>query len=393
MENRFPKYVATTEEDDVIQFLPPPPPQSSKEFISNNMSSTRRSPLGTATNSLLFSPPVIRDYRLFTDKPPLRKSMFSAPQITKQLIRNTSFADIEFSDDDESQMVFPSTSTAARRAPKILNIPIMRPDERARSLAQKPPPPLIEPRTGNILTSSQFPGEYVTTRKPTYADALRQNNPRVLSGKTGHILGTRNISTSSSGGASTTESSRFLNGFSSLRTNQWSNVTRSSILAQEKESEEREKYQQLLEQVVPRIYGSSVENKIPISAQSRRSGLMLAAATSSSRSSPANNRRSLGLSQSILKRPPLSSTINLDDDDEDDITFGGNSHLKQTVKAAKGKSSVPTVIIDDDDISDIIDLDNTDRHVLSQCAKIKQEENSVSTFGADKPTAPKKKAL
>ncbi|XP_073834403.1 ulp1 [Musca autumnalis] len=370
VENNFPKYVAQTKDDDVIEFLPPaPPPQTNKAFFSNNMSSGRRS---------------------FLDKPPLRKSMFSVPQITTRLIKNTSYADIEFSDDEEPQLVFPSTSNDVRRAPQIRNIPIMRTDERSTSASQKPPPPLFEPRTGTILPSGEE-----SVRRPSYAEALRQNNPRVTTIRPGNVLGTRNSSISSSGGVSTTESSRFLNGFSSLRTNSSSNMTRPSILAQEKESDEREKYQQLLEQLAPRLYGSSSENKIPTSSQRRRSGFMSAvAATSSARSSPANTRRSVGLGQSILKRPPLSSTINLDDED-DDVIFGGVSHINSTSKGPKVKTNVDTVVLDDDgdnDISEIIDLES-DRHVLSQCAKLKQGENSASNFGADKSDVRKKMSL
>ncbi|XP_013118762.2 uncharacterized protein LOC106095877 isoform X2 [Stomoxys calcitrans] len=359
VENRFPKYVSHTEDDDVMH-IAAPTPLKSNSFISNNMSSGRRSGI---------------------DKPALRKSMFSAPTITKQVIRNTSYADFEFSDEDEPQLVYPSTSRGVRHSPNTFNIPIMHSEEFTKSSTQRPqPPPLIEVETA---------------RRSSYADALRQSNARVpisMAGRQGHLLGARNNSVSSSGeAASMSHSSRLINGLSSLRTNP--NVTRSSILAQEKESEERDKYQKLLEQVMPRLYSSSNENKIStLTQQRRRSNILLAAATSSTRSSPANNRRSLGLSQSITKRPPLSSTINLDDDDDDDVSFNG---IKPTPRLTKGKSSVPTTIVldDDDDISDIVDLENTDRHVLSQCAKLKQEQNSLNILGANKAVPPKKKAL
>ncbi|XP_061396610.1 uncharacterized protein LOC133332243 [Musca vetustissima] len=374
VENHFPKYVAQTKDDDVIEFLPPAPPpqQPNKPFFSTNMSSGRRS---------------------FLDKPPLRKSMFSVPHITTHLIKNTSYADIEFSDDDEPQLVFPSTSNDIRRMHEIRNIPIIQTDERGNSANQKPPPPLLEPRTGTILTSGEE-----SLRKPSYADALRQRNPRVSTIRSGNVLGTRNSSISSSGGVSTSESSRFLNGFSSLRTNNSSNMARPSILAQEKESDERDKYRLLLEQVAPRVYGSLSENKLPTSSQRRRSGFMsAAAATSSARSSPANTRRSVGLGQSVLKRPPLSSTINLDDEDDDDIIFGGVSQLNSASKASRPKTNLGTVVIDDDvgnEISEIIDLESAaDRHVLSQCAKLKQESNTTSKSEADNTSSRKKMSL
>ncbi|XP_075154447.1 ulp1 [Haematobia irritans] len=370
VENRFPKYVSQTEDDEIMQFKPPAP-QNTNSFLPHNMTSTRRSGI---------------------DKPVLRKSMFSAPHVTKQVIKNTSYADIEFSDDDDVQLVYPSTSGAVRRTSKTFNIPIVRSDERATSLSQKPPPPpLIEPRTGSIVSSSNFP-DVEPERKLTYADALRQSNARVsVSGRQGNVLGVRNNSVSSSGGASTSESSHLMNGFSSLRTNPWSSFARSSVLAQEKQCEERQQYQKLLEQVMPRLYSSSNENKLPTVTQRRRSGLMLAAATSSARSSPANNRRSLGLNQSLLKRPPLSSTINLDDDDDDDILFNGISEIKPTPRLTKIKPNqqVATVVVDDD-ISDIVDLESADKHVLSQCAKIKQEENILNSITTEKPVAPKK---
>uniref|UniRef100_T1PC08 Ulp1 protease family protein n=1 Tax=Musca domestica TaxID=7370 RepID=T1PC08_MUSDO len=370
VENHFPKYVTQTKDDDIIEFLPPAPPQQSrKPFYSTNMSSGRRSLL---------------------DKPPLRKSMFSVPQITTRLIKNTSYADIEFSDDDEPQLVLPSTSSDVRRVPQIRNIPIIQTDERCNSASQKPPPPLLEPRTGAILSSGDD-----LLRRPSYADALRQSNPRVSSVRVGNVLGTRNNSLSSSGGATPSESSRFLNGFSSLRTNASSNMARPSILAQEKESDEREKYQQLLKQVAPGVYGFSCENKMPTPSQRRRSGFMsAAAATSSARSSPANARRSVGLGLSVLKRPPLSSTINLDDEEDDEVIFAGVSQMNNTSKASKIKGAV---VIDDDgdnDISEIIDLESAaDRHVLSQCAKIKQEENFLSKSGAENADVRKKMSL
>lgn len=326
--------------------------------------------------------------------------MFSAPQITQQVIRNTSYADVEFSDDDEPILIKgfdikPTTLASIKRVPDVHNIPIIRTDERLRSSTQQrpPPPALIEPSTGSILQSSLIP-DIENRRKPTYAETLRQ------SVGTGHILGGR--SSISSSVASTSESSRILNGLIGLRSNNcWSSQNRTSILNQEKESEEREKYQQLLEQVVPRIYGG--ENKLSSSstststAQRRRSALLLGTAVNSSaRSSPAAQRRSMGLGQSILKRPPLSSTINLDDDEaDDDVTITGVSHLKSS-RSGKAKQSMPpsaTVIVDDDEISDIIDLGNEERHVLAACAKIQKEENSIINLCEDKVEKPKKDAL
>ncbi|KAM7350486.1 ulp1 [Cochliomyia hominivorax] len=394
VENRFPKYIATREEDDVSEFLPPPSPQTQnishkydKEYLLNN-SAQRLLEMSNRRSSASL------------DKPPLRKSMFSAPHITQQFIKNTTYADVEFSDDDEPILlkgfdIKPTPLTSIKRGPEVHNIPIIRTEERLRSSQQRStgPPGLIEPNTGSILQSSLIP-DIENRRKPTYAETLRQ------SVGTGHILGGR--SSISSSVASTSESSRILNGLIGLRSNNcWSTQNRASILNQEKESEEREKYQQLLEQVVPRIYGG--ENKFSSSssasnsaAQRRRSGLLLGTAlTSSARSSPAANRRSMGLGQSILKRPPLSSTINLDDDDDDDVTITGISHLK-TSRSEKSKQSMApkaTVIVDDDEISDIVDLGNEERHVLSACAKIQKEENSIINLCEDKVEKPKKDAL
>lgn len=332
--------------------------------------------------------------------------MFSAPHISQQIIKNTTYADIEFSDDDEPILIKgfdikPSTLASSKRVPEVFNIPIIRTDERLKTGQQKPPPPpLIEPRTGSILKSSLIP-DLESRRKPTYAEALRQGDTHVNSG-TGHVLGGRNSISSSA--ASTSESARILNGLISLRTNNWSSQNRSSILNEEKQNDEREKYQQLLEQVVPRLYRSTGgENKFSLSSsatsaaqRNRRSGFLLGTAvTSSARSSPTTNRRSMGLNTSILKRPPLSSTINLDDDENDDeVAITGISHLKTSRPAKPRQQSIPTtVIVDDDDISDILELGNEERHVLSACAKIQKEQNSVINLCEDKTEKLNKAAL
>lgn len=193
-----------------------------------------------------------------------------------------------------------------------------------------------------------------------------------------------------------------------IRSNMWS-TNAHSILTQEKETEEHVKYQQLLEQVVPCLYGtteganarSSAKPAFSFNAPQRRGTLH----DNSNKQKPiTNQRQSLTLQDSYiraLKRPPLSSTINLDDDDDDDedevedededeennedVTFLGVQQRHPV------RNNLSTVIIDDDDeISEIIDLDDDEQQVVSACTKLNDQNASGITTGT---TYKKKSAM
>ncbi|XP_011214028.2 uncharacterized protein LOC105233605 isoform X2 [Bactrocera dorsalis] len=339
--------------------------------------------------------PKIITHRLDDEKPKYRKSMFTAPTVTHRLIKNTSYADVEFSDDDEPQlikgfgigMVSGSNSSdmrARKKVPHTYNVPILCESDGARTTVSKPPPPLIEPRTGSILATSLMPEIDLTKRKTmSYSDVLRQNLQ--MPGSGGHVLGRRSASSVSSSGA-TSASNGGLNILGNMRSNMWSTNAR-SILTQEKETEEHVKYQQLLEQVVPCIYGASETANVRTlekpafsfdAPQRRRSTLQ---ENSNNQKPITNQRQSLTLQDSYaraLKRPPLSSTINLDDDDDDedeennaDVTFVGVQQRRPV------RNGLSTVIIDDDDeISEIIDLDDDEQQVVSACTKLNNQNAS-----------------
>ncbi|XP_039959637.1 uncharacterized protein LOC126759632 isoform X2 [Bactrocera neohumeralis] len=341
--------------------------------------------------------PKIITHRLDDEKPKYRKSMFTAPTVTHRLIKNTSYADVEFSDDDEPQLIKgfgigiasgPNSSDmrARKKVPHTYNVPILCESDGARTAVSKPPPPLIEPRTGSILATSLMPEIDLTKRKTmSYSDVLRQNLQ--MPGSGGHVLGRRSASSVSSSGA-TSASNGGLNILGNIRSNMWSTNAR-SILTQEKETEEHVKYQQLLEQVVPCIYGASEAANVRTLAkpafsfdapQRRRSTLQ---DTSNNQKPITNQRQSLTLQDSYaraLKRPPLSSTINLEDDDDDedeennaDVTFVGVQQRRPV------RNGLSTVIIDDDDeISEIIDLDDDEQQVVSACTKL-NEQNASGT--------------
>ncbi|XP_067641015.1 uncharacterized protein Ulp1 isoform X3 [Eurosta solidaginis] len=388
VQNRFPKIITHKLDDgdfDVISTFP----KHEKQILScKSLSSASKHSLDMTQRKSLHS----------IEKPKYRKSMFTAPTVTHHLVKNT-YADVEFSDDDESELAngvgFGARSgsllgdgRAIKKVPRMFNIPIMRENETSRMApATKPPPPLIEPRTGSILATSLMPEIDLTKRKPiSYAEALRQNTQLPPSG--GHVLGRRSASSVSSSGATSASNGGF-NILGNMRSSMWSTNAR-SILTQEKETEEHEKYQQLLEQVVPCLYGSSEGANVislpkpPLSfdARQRRSGLF--PSTGISQKPITTQRKTLGLQNSMsrpLKRPPLSSTINLDDDDEEnneDVTFVSVKQHRPVMT-----NGISTVIIDDDDeISEIIDLDDDERQIVSQCIKSKDQTVIDITLGA-----------
>ncbi|XP_053950602.1 uncharacterized protein LOC128858391 isoform X1 [Anastrepha ludens] len=385
VHNRFPKIITHKLDDGDFDVISTFPKHEKQMLACKSPSSASKHSVEMTQRKSLHS----------IEKPKYRKSMFTAPSVTHRLVKNTSYADIEFSDDDEPQLVKGfgvggasgsglSDGRVVKKVPRMFNIPIMRESETARTTVSKPPPPLIEPRTGSILATSLLPDVDLTKRKPlSYSDVLRQNLQMPSSG--GHVLGRRSGSSLSSSGA-TSGSNCGLNIFGNIRSNMWSTNAR-SILTQEKETEEHEKYQQLLEQVVPCLYGASEGSNVRSLAKpsfsfdvpQRRGALH---ANSSNQKPLTNQRKTLNLQSSYaraLKRPPLSSTINLDDDDEEnneDVTFVS---VKQQRPVRKG---LPTVIIDDDDeISEIIDLDDDERQVVSACTKLKEQNGCDTTSG------------
>ncbi|XP_018790865.1 PREDICTED: uncharacterized protein LOC108970142 isoform X2 [Bactrocera latifrons] len=349
--------------------------------------------------------PKIITHRLDDEKPKYRKSMFTAPTVTHRLIKNTSYADVEFSDDDEPQLIKgfgigiasgsnSSDIRARKKVPHTYNVPILCESDGARTAVSKPPPPLIEPRTGSILATSLMPEIDLTKRKTmSYSDVLRQNLQ--MPGSGGHVLGRRSASSVSSSGG-TSASNGGLN-ILNMRSNMWSTNAR-SILTQEKETEEHVKYQQLLEQVVPCIYGASEAANVRTLAkpafsfdapQRRRSTLQ---DNSNNQKPITNQRQSLTLQDSFtraLKRPPLSSTINLDDDDDEDEENNADVPFVGVQQRRPVRNGLSTVIIDDDDeISEIIDLDDDEQQVVSACTKL-NEQNASASGARDK----KKSAL
>uniref|UniRef100_W8AV12 Sentrin-specific protease 1 n=1 Tax=Ceratitis capitata TaxID=7213 RepID=W8AV12_CERCA len=382
VHNRFPKIITHKLDDadfDVISSFP----KHEKQMLSC------KSPSSASQNSLEMTQ---RKSLHSIEKPKYRKSMFTAPTITHRLVKNTSYADVEFSDDDEPELVrgfgVGLASGSVMRGehtvnplPRTINVPIMRESENARAAIMKPPPPLIEPRTGSILATSLMPEIDLTKRKPlSYSEVLRQSLQIPMG--SGHVLGRRTASSASSSGATC-----------NLRSNMWSTNAR-SILSHEIETEEHEKYQQLLQQVVPCLYGSTEganARTLPKPAfgfdpPQKRSALQHV--NLGNQKSVSNQRRSLTEQNSYaraLKRPPLSSTINLDDDDDDGDEENNDVTLVNVRKQTPVRTALPTVIVDDDDdeISEIIDLDDDERQVVSACTKLKDQNESGPGLGAN----------
>uniref|UniRef100_A0A1A9ZPS9 Ubiquitin-like protease family profile domain-containing protein n=1 Tax=Glossina pallidipes TaxID=7398 RepID=A0A1A9ZPS9_GLOPL len=274
----------------------------------------------------------------FINKPALRKSIFRVPEIDHKLIKNTTYADIEFFDDDEDPIAVkdldekPSCSTANRFATKVYNISINHPSEDRLKFQAK---------------QAHLVLKLLPTNHMSYTHGCRQQLH-------GNMICRRATGSSiCSSEASTSSSARFLIGLNHIPTTPWPSTYR-SILTQERENEEREKYKQLLKQVM-----RSMSSNNRADPKRKRSAMLVATANSSAGRSSSANTRPLGLPSMNFRRPQISSTINLDDDDDDgELTFAGVSNNRASV-ANKIKAEVSTVIIDD--VSGIIDLGNDGR--------------------------------
>ena len=257
-------------------------------------------------------------------------------------------------------------------------------------------------RTNSSILASSLVNDYL--RQPTYAETLRQSHRSPLAptaaGNVKTIADDRASSICSSA-ASTATLSRLGNGWNCGSGSTWFSNTR-SILVQEKATEEREQYQQLLEKLVPRLYTTENGPKsiapIPnLNTARRRSTALLSASASAAmarKSLAQQSRRSHSNNASLqsLKRPPLSSTINLNDDenedgDDDDVTI---TDISKISNKRNGPISGASVIIDDDD-NDVIDLDDDEIKILSACSEIKKQNDEE--LAAKQKMQPQSKVL
>ena len=272
-------------------------------------------------------------------------------------------------------------------------------------------------RTNSSILASSLVNDYL--RQPTYAETLRQSHRSPLAptaaGNVKTIADDRASSICSSA-ASTATLSRLGNGWNCGSGSTWFSNTR-SILVQEKATEEREQYQQLLEKLVPRLYttenGPKSISPIPnLNTARRRSTALLSAAASAAmarKSLAQQSRRSHSNNASLqsLKRPPLSSTINLNDDenddgddddgddddgddddgDDDDVTITGISKISNKLNRPISGASVK---VDDDD-NDVTDLDDDDIKILSACSAIKKQNDEE--LAAKQKMQPQSKVL
>uniref|UniRef100_A0A1A9VXV3 Uncharacterized protein n=1 Tax=Glossina austeni TaxID=7395 RepID=A0A1A9VXV3_GLOAU len=321
--NRFLKFISQIQEDDDFRFLSPS--KYDKKLLLNRTVSDIRS----KRNILEMS-----DGRALTsiDKSALRKKSVkkNAPEFDQKLIKNA--VAVKYLDEK------PSCSIASRSAPKVYNIPINhRSKERLKFQAK------LAHLVPKLLPANRM----------SYADVCRQQ-------VRGNMIGRQATGSSvCSSEASASNSVRVLNGLNHIPTTAWPSKYR-SILTRERENEEGEKCKQLLEQGMPSTYDIEAhETKSNNQAGSRRkrSTMLVATANSSAVSSQSASTRPLGLPSMNFSRSPISSTINSNDDDDDDELT---------------KAKVPTVVTDD--VSDVIDLGNDDRHTVSARANIKQQD-------------------
>lgn len=459
VDNHFPKFITGPLDDDYVDSFPYPKKPHKPLLLQQHHHFDNYAP-GAMSQ---------RKSTLPTDKSMQRRSLFAPPQTIHRLVKNTTYADLEFSDDDEPELVN-GFNTYVGKNSNVYHIPITsRPDDgmprAAASTKAPPPPPLTDGRSGSILASTllpdvkPYPGYGVT-----YAEALKRN----LIGRDCRYL--EHTPTPPSTESTTKTGADFPRPFNNgiadtIRGTAWGTSSR-SILAQEKESEERDKYHELLKQLVPSMYGAETSSP-PITKASttarRRSGLMAAtgrespplvdsymhsvsrpqsssllehiprsrnsggareqqisslrqeismsrkAAAASSRHDiaiqrneafisqleatvrrhenmlrrpdiPTPSRRDISISryescmplneatarrhenmmqrsEFPLPRPPLSSTINLVDDDSDVKLIGTEYETDRSLKIVRPKRGKgATVIVDDNDISEIMDV-------------------------------------
>ncbi|XP_055845072.1 uncharacterized protein LOC129911334 isoform X2 [Episyrphus balteatus] len=291
-----------------------------------------------------------------------KRSQFVRPKTVTKHITNTNFADIEFSDDDEDTEIIitnsrgeavnvvhqPSISRSAAisranimpstSSGKMTNIPFKQ---------RQPPPPLIQASTGGILASTLMPG--LQPIQPTYSS--------ILSACTNGFHGVAPKRSVVPKDTIHRTSSPFLfNGGGSMLNSLSSYKGARSIIAQENLSKDQEQYRELLQKLMPNLYGiKGTSPKLPFAAKSRLSIV---------------NRT----------KEPVASV---------DLTADRSSANR---KASTGENILTLDLSDDDDVSDIIDLADEELNMLSACSKI-QEDQSECTYDLKRRAAEKKKQL
>lgn len=349
VDNEFPKFVKKSFEEDEIKIVP----------------------------QRLHKSPLVMAQQNQKEK----RSQFVRPKTVTKHITNTNFADIEFSDDEDTEIIFPNSRGGSSGGGGVYNVipqPMLsRPTAAALGRSnlmpstsaikmtnipfkqRQPPPPLIQASTGDILASTLMPD----------LQPIRQYSS-ILSACTNGFDSSAGIPLRSAGSSvvgQQKEMRRMTTPFL-FNCNLLNSFSSRSIIAQENHTKDQEQYRELLQKVIPNLYGikstsspqmssSSIVNKgghYSVNRTKEQPVTIDLSATEDQSSAAARNRRGAG--------GTILTTLELSDDD-------------------------------DDDVSEIIDLADDELHMLSACSKLQEDDDVECTYDLKRRQAEKKNQL
>lgn len=314
-----------------------------------------------------------------------KRSQFVRPRTVTKHLTNTNYADIEFSDDEEiifpssrggivpqsimsrqgipRSNIMPSTSSSSSSI-KMTNIPYK----------QRPqPPPLIQASTGDILASTLMPDLQPIRQYSSILSACANGFDGAVAGNIIHQQRSSVAQNQSSSIRKTTASPFQFNG-NLLKVNNFSSSSKlvggaRSILDRENNSKGQEQYRELLEKLVPTLYGinKSSSPKLPLPTKSSRLSINRTKETTVP----------IDISAAVVERSTVTT-----------------SSLSRNRKAPSGGEVIATFELsdDEDDVSEIIELADDELNMLSACSKL-QEDQAECTYDLKRRAAEKKKQL
>lgn len=325
-----------------------------------------------------------------------KRSQFVRPKTVTKQFTNTNFADIEFSDDEEAaEIIFPGsrpgpsynfipTQTIIGRqgltrsnlmpstssSMKMANIPFKQ---------SKLPPPLIQASTGDILTSTIMPDlqpirQYTSILsactngydQATSYHTQNQNHHRPTTSTTGVP---KNSTTMRSRSSPFLFNGNYLN-MNSFTSSKGGGGAR-SIIAQENQSKDQKHYRELLQKVMPTLYGIGI-NKSDCTPK-------IAPLTSKNRLSINRTREQ----QPVKISTPTTTAA---------AAAGDRSKLTQNRRKSTAEVIATFELSDDDDVSEFIDLTEDELNMLSACSKL-QEDQAECSYDVKRRAAEKRNQL
>ncbi|XP_055910942.1 sentrin-specific protease 1 isoform X2 [Eupeodes corollae] len=314
-----------------------------------------------------------------------KRSHFVRPKTVTKHITNTNFADIEFSDDDDAEFIFTNSRgeafnivapPSASSIRPVLSRANLMPSMSSASIKmqnipfkqRQPPPPLIQASTGNILASTLMPNLQPICQQRTYSSILSactngfddRDNTNVASKRSTNketVQQQHQHRTTSPFFFNGTSATANINNFTSLKGAR-------SIMARENVTKDQEQYRELLNKLIPNLYG--IQGTSPKSL-------------------------SLPLNKSRLSINRTKEPVTIDCTTENSSTPATRNHHR---KVSIGENALTFELSDDEDdeVCEIIDLAEEELNMLSACSKL-QDDQAECQYDVKKRAAEKKKQL